>query len=44
MLTRPIPQSQEPLPVVGFGTWQTFDIGSDRQDIGPAQRGLEHLV
>jgi aryl-alcohol dehydrogenase-like predicted oxidoreductase len=30
MLTRLIPQSQEPLPVVGFGTWQTFDIGGDR--------------
>ncbi len=30
MLTRTIPQSQEPLPVVGFGTWQTFDIGTDR--------------
>ena len=27
MLTRPIPQSHEPLPVVGIGTWQTFDIG-----------------
>lgn len=26
MLTRPIPQSDEQLPVVGIGTWQTFDI------------------
>ncbi|GAB2793054.1 diketogulonate reductase-like aldo/keto reductase [Hymenobacter luteus] len=26
MLTRPIPSSQEPLPVVGLGTWQTFDV------------------
>ncbi|GAB2967465.1 aldo/keto reductase [Hymenobacter coalescens] len=25
MLTRPIPASQEPLPVIGLGTWQTFD-------------------
>jgi len=32
MLTRVIPQSQEPLPVVGFGTWQTFDIGGDRSE------------
>jgi diketogulonate reductase-like aldo/keto reductase len=32
MLTRAIPQSQEALPVVGFGTWQTFDIGSDAQE------------
>jgi len=26
MLTRPIPQSNAQLPVVGIGTWQTFDI------------------
>jgi aryl-alcohol dehydrogenase-like predicted oxidoreductase len=32
MLTRAIPQSQEALPVVGFGTWQTFDIGTDAQE------------
>jgi len=25
MLTRPIPRTGEPLPVVGLGTWQTFD-------------------
>ena len=30
MLTRPIPQSNELLPVVGLGTWQTFDVGPDR--------------
>lgn len=26
--TRPIPKSGEALPVVGLGTWQTFDVGS----------------
>ena len=25
--TRPIPHSGEPLPIVGLGTWQTFDVG-----------------
>ncbi|MEE8517369.1 MAG: aldo/keto reductase [Alphaproteobacteria bacterium] len=27
MTTRPIPKSGEHLPVVGLGTWQTFDVG-----------------
>jgi diketogulonate reductase-like aldo/keto reductase len=30
MLTRSIPSSNEPLPVLGLGTWQAFDIGSER--------------
>src|SRR5262245_47733315 len=29
-LTRPIPSTGEQLPVIGVGTWQTFDVGSDR--------------
>lgn len=28
MTTRPIPKSGEQLPVVGLGTWQTFDVGA----------------
>jgi diketogulonate reductase-like aldo/keto reductase len=27
--TRPIPSSGEPLPCVGLGTWQQFDVGPD---------------
>ena len=27
MLTRPIPRTGERLPVIGMGTWQTFDVG-----------------
>jgi len=26
MLSRPIPSTGEPLPVLGLGTWQTFDV------------------
>ena len=29
ILTKPIPSSGEALPVIGVGTWQTFDVGSD---------------
>lgn len=28
MLTRAIPKTGEKLPVIGMGTWQTFDVGS----------------
>jgi diketogulonate reductase-like aldo/keto reductase len=34
MIQRPIPSSGEKLPVIGLGTWQSFDVGtaaSDRQ-------------
>lgn len=29
-LTKPIPSSGEPLPVVGLGSWITFNVGNDR--------------
>jgi diketogulonate reductase-like aldo/keto reductase len=29
MLTRPIPTSGEALPIIGLGTWQTFDVALD---------------
>lgn len=31
VLTRPIPSSGEPLPVVGLGSWITFNVGNDAQ-------------
>jgi aryl-alcohol dehydrogenase-like predicted oxidoreductase len=43
MLTRPIPQSQEPLPVVGLGTWQTFDVGPDRAALDQRKEVLRVL-
>lgn len=33
MLTRPIPSTKEQLPVVGLGTWQTFDPSSTSPDV-----------
>ncbi|GJH27152.1 aldo/keto reductase [Caballeronia novacaledonica] len=29
MQKRPIPSTGEPLPIVGCGTWRTFDVGDD---------------
>ena len=28
-LTRPIPSTGEPLPLVGLGSWITFNVGND---------------
>ena len=43
MLTRPIPSSNEPLPVVGLGTWQTFDVGPDRAALDQRKEVLRLL-
>jgi len=32
MHTRPIPSTREPLPVVGCGTWRTFDVGDGAEE------------
>src|SRR5262245_5317921 len=29
IMTKPIPSTGEPLPIIGVGTWQTFDVGAD---------------
>jgi diketogulonate reductase-like aldo/keto reductase len=40
VLTRRIPSTGEPVPVVGLGTWQTFDVGT-----GPGERApLEEVL
>jgi diketogulonate reductase-like aldo/keto reductase len=43
MLTRPIPKSNEQLPVVGVGTWQAFDIGSERTALDQRKEVLRVL-
>jgi len=35
MASRPIPRSGELLPVVGLGTWQTFDVGASAEERRP---------
>ncbi|HXZ91653.1 MAG TPA: aldo/keto reductase [Burkholderiales bacterium] len=41
---RPIPASGEPLPVVGLGTWQTFDVGGDARARAPLGEVLAALA
>jgi diketogulonate reductase-like aldo/keto reductase len=41
ILTRPIPSSGEALPVIGLGTWQTFDVGSSALERAPLGEVLE---
>ena len=42
--TRPIPSSGERLPVIGLGTWQTFDVGNDSAARAPLREVLKTLA
>ena len=44
MLNRPIPSTGEMLPVIGLGTWQTFDVGTDRAARVPLRAVLDEFV
>ena len=44
MLTRTIPSSGEALPVIGLGTWQTFDVGPATAERAPLQEVLATFV
>jgi aryl-alcohol dehydrogenase-like predicted oxidoreductase len=35
MASRPVPRTGELLPVVGLGTWQTFDVGASAEERAP---------
>lgn len=40
LLQRPIPRTGEMLPIVGLGTWQTFDVGPH----APQRTGLKEVL
>jgi diketogulonate reductase-like aldo/keto reductase len=44
ILTRPIPISGEALPVIGLGTWQTFDVGPGAAERGPLVEVLREFA
>ena len=41
MNTRKIPRTGEALPVIGLGTWQTFDVGESAAERGPLAQVVE---
>jgi diketogulonate reductase-like aldo/keto reductase len=44
LITRRIPSSGEALPVIGLGTWQTFDVGSSAAERQPLEEVLALFV
>ena len=44
LLTRPIPSTGETLPVIGLGTWQTFDVGDSPAERDPLAEVLAAFV
>lgn len=40
---RPIPRTDETIPMVGLGTWQTFDVGDAKEARGPLVEVLERF-
>ena len=44
ILTRRIPSSGETVPVIGLGTWQTFDVGPNAAERAPLEEVLGTFV
>jgi aryl-alcohol dehydrogenase-like predicted oxidoreductase len=44
MQTRKIPATGEALPMIGLGTWQTFDVGDDRAARAPLAEVLRRFL
>jgi len=44
VIKKPIPKTGEPLPVIGLGTWQTFDVGDVNAERDPLRHVLSEFV
>lgn len=44
IVRRPVPRTGEALPVVGLGTWQTFDVGDAAAERAPLAQVLQGLI
>lgn len=44
IVKKPIPKSGEMLPVIGLGTWQTFDVGAAKAARAPLSQVLSDFV
>lgn len=44
LLTRAVPRTGELLPVIGMGTWQTFDVGAGAQERAPLREVLRTFL
>ena len=44
IIQRPIPRTGELLPVIGLGTWQTFDVGKAQSAREPLKAVLRDFV
>jgi diketogulonate reductase-like aldo/keto reductase len=41
LIARPVPPAGEPLPVIGIGTWQTFDVGAEGAERAPLREVMK---
>jgi diketogulonate reductase-like aldo/keto reductase len=44
IMTKAIPSSGEPIPIIGVGTWQTFDVGNDPGSRAPLAEVLKVMT
>lgn len=44
MILRAVPSTGEQIPVIGMGTWQTFDVGKSEEDRAPLREVLKVFV